>query len=111
MVLHRRDIRFAAADAELTADGEAVGFQRLGVELGDDLRLGEVGRTDLDRLEISGYLSAAERVGAAAACDHERKNRRHDRQNRCTRARHTERPPGALAPPGPYRDVRRNAAL
>jgi hypothetical protein len=66
MVLHRRDIGFTAADAELAPDVEAVGLQRLGVDLGDDLALGEVGRPDRDRLQVSRYLPAAERIGAAA---------------------------------------------
>ena len=66
MVLHRRDIGFAAADAELAADGKAVGLQGLGVELGNDLRFREVGRTDDDRFQIARYLPAAEGVGAAA---------------------------------------------
>ena len=47
-------------------DGKAVGLQGLGVELGNDLRLREVGRTDGDRFQVSRYLPAAERVGAAA---------------------------------------------
>lgn len=56
-----------ASDAELTADGEAVGRQRLGVDLRHDLGFGEVGRTDHHRFQVSGGRAAAERVGAAAA--------------------------------------------
>ena len=117
MVLHRRDIGFAAADAELAADGEAVGLQRLGVELGDDLAFGEVGRTDGDRLQISRYLPAAERIGAAACRQHPCDQREYGRQNRqipSTRARHTHgitQSSRRTSSPGHYRDARGNAAL
>ena len=57
MVLDRGDVGFAAADAELPADGEAVGLQRLRLDLGDDLGLGEVGGADDDRLEVAGGRS------------------------------------------------------
>ena len=93
MVLHRRDIGFAAADAELAADGEAVRLQRLGVDLGDDLRFGEVGRADGDRFQIARYLPAAERVGTAACRQHPCDQREHghqDRQTPSTCARHTQ---------------------
>ena len=86
MVLHRRDVGLAAADAELLADGEAVGLQRLRVDLGDDLRLREVGRAHDDRLQITGDRAAAERVRAAARRGHQREHGRQDGQTAVTHA-------------------------
>src|SRR5213593_4274759 len=100
MVLDRGDVGFAAADAVLLADGEAVRLQRLRPDLGDDLGLREVGGAHDDRLEVTGDSSAAQWVGAAARCGYQREYRRQDCETQPTRARHTKCPLGALAPPG-----------
>ena len=89
MVPDRGDVGLAAADAELAADREAVGLQRLRVDLGDDLRLREVGRADDDRLQVAGDLAAAERVGTAAGRRDQGQHGRQDRQIPPTRLRHT----------------------
>ncbi len=74
--LHRGNVGLAAADAELAADVETVGLQRLRVDLGDDLGLGEVGGAHLDRLQVTRDLTAAERIGAAARRQHHERSRR-----------------------------------
>ena len=52
VVLDRGHVGLATTDTELPSDVEAVGLQRLRVDLGDDLGLGEVRRPDRDRLQI-----------------------------------------------------------
>src|SRR6185436_20712461 len=85
MVLDGRYVCFAAADAVLPTDGEAVCLQRLRPDLGDDLRLRKVGGANDDRLEVTGGGSAAEWVGAAARCGYQREHGRQDRKTQMVR--------------------------
>jgi hypothetical protein len=80
VILDRRDIGLAAADAELTTDVETVGLQHLCVDLGDDLRLREVRRTHLDGVEITRYRAAAQRIGAATRRDEHQEKRGQSRE-------------------------------
>ena len=62
-VLEGRDVGLASADVELLLDLDVLGLEGLGVDLGDDLVLGERGRADGDRvgrgLLALGGISAA----------------------------------------------------
>ena len=48
--LEGRLVDLACSCVQLALDGEAFGFQRLGVDLGDECSFAEVGRADRDRL-------------------------------------------------------------
>src|SRR5690606_33367532 len=68
-VLERGHVRVALADREVALDGEALGLERLSVDLGDDLvRVVRLGAHD-DR--VGRGAAAVERVGAAAGAEGE----------------------------------------
>ncbi|ABK74270.1 hypothetical protein MSMEI_6169 [Mycolicibacterium smegmatis MC2 155] len=81
MVLHGRDVRLATADTELPADVKAVGLQRLGVDLGDDLRLREIGRADPDGLEVTRDLAAAQGIRTASTGRQRREQGQHEQKD------------------------------
>ena len=70
-VLQAREVRLAAADGQLLGDVDALGLQGLGVDLGEDLVLGEVGRADDDRRRrpsaSAGSGAALQRIAATPA--------------------------------------------
>ncbi|MPM69623.1 hypothetical protein SDC9_116571 [bioreactor metagenome] len=68
-VLEGTDVDVPGADLHVALDLDALGLEGLGVELGDDLGLGEVGRADPDGAGSGGRGggAAGRRVGGGAA--------------------------------------------
>ena len=60
------EVHLAGADAELVADVEAGRLERLAVDLGEQLALGEVGRADGDLAGLAGRDAAGARRGAGS---------------------------------------------